>query len=124
MTDAEYQEGITRISQQIEKSRAELASQQAAMQEANWWSTTSAMTMSAAVLVFGLLICCLAAYLIRKERPADVVLRTLGTLLIIVAAIFLVVAGYSDKQMAPVFGLLGTIAGYLLGKGTGESKGG
>jgi biopolymer transport protein ExbB/TolQ len=31
-------------------------------------------------------------------------------------AVFLVVAGYTDTQIAPVMGLLGTVAGYLLGK--------
>ncbi len=27
-------------------------------------------------------------------------------------------AGYTSEQIAPMFGLLGTIVGYLLGKGT------
>ena len=39
-----------------------------------------------------------------------------------VFAIFLVVAGYSDQQIAPVIGLLGTIAGYLLGKESGRTE--
>lgn len=84
-----------------------------------WWSTTSAMTMSAAVLVFGLVVIVLATYLIRLGKSSEAVLRIFGTILIIVIAVFLVVAGYSDTQIAPVMGLLGTIAGYLLGK---ESK--
>jgi hypothetical protein len=53
---------------------------------------------------------------IGKGRDMDAVLRVLGTLTIIIAAIFLVVAGYSDRQVAPAMGLLGTIAGYLLGR--------
>jgi hypothetical protein len=43
-------------------------------------------------------------------------LRALATILIITFAVFLIVAGYSDQQIAPAFGLLGTLAGYLLGK--------
>ena len=38
-----------------------------------------------------------------------------GLSLIIVAAIFLVVVGYTSEQIAPVMGLLGAIAGYILG---------
>lgn len=38
--------------------------------------------------------------------------------LIIFSVIFLVVCGYGNDQIAPVVGLLGTIAGYLLGKNT------
>ena len=35
--------------------------------------------------------------------------------------VFLIVAGYTEKQIAPVIGLLGTIAGYLLGKSSSET---
>lgn len=89
--------------------------------EATWWSVTSAMTISAAVLVFGLLVLLLAAYLIRVGKNTEAVLRIFGTILIVVIAVFLVVAGYTDTQIAPVMGLLGTIAGYLLGKDTKDS---
>ena len=83
-----------------------------------WWSTTNAMTMSSVTLVFGMVVFVLATYLIRHGTPTDSVLKIFGTTMIIVSAIFLVVAGYDDKQIAPVMGLLGTIAGYLLGKDT------
>ena len=86
------------------------------------WSTTNAMTMSTAVLVFGLLVICFATYLIRTGQHMESVLRIFGTILIIVIAVFLVVAGYSDQQIAPVMGLLGTIVGYLLGKESGDTK--
>jgi len=36
-------------------------------------------------------------------------------LTVIFAAMFLIVAGYTEKQTAPVFGLLGTIVGYMFG---------
>lgn len=91
---------------------------QQAKAEPEWWSATNAMTVSSAVLIFGVLILVLATYLIRVGNSADSVLKIFGTILIVIASIFLVVAGYSDKQIAPVMGLLGTIAGYLLGKET------
>jgi VIT1/CCC1 family predicted Fe2+/Mn2+ transporter len=86
-----------------------------------WWSVKDAMTISSAVLVFGVFIFLISAYLIKLGKSAEAVLRVMGTMLIIVAALFLVVAGYTDTQIAPVMGLLGTIAGYLLGK-SGEEK--
>jgi len=87
-----------------------------------WWSVTDAMTISITVLIFGLLILILATYLIKLGKSPQIILRIFGTIFIITAAIFLVVAGYSDQQIAPAMGLLGTIAGYLLGKDTKEDK--
>ena len=99
--------------------QAPTAAQASGPTETPWWSTRNAMTMSAALLVFGVVVLLLATYLIKVRKSSEAVLRIFGTILIIVIAVFLVVAGYSDTQIAPVMGLLGTIAGYLLGK---ESK--
>jgi hypothetical protein len=74
------------------------------------------MTMSSTVLVFGLITLALAAYVIRKGHQWEAVLKVFGMVLIIVMTVFLIVAGYDDKQIAGAVGLLGTIAGYLLGK--------
>ena len=87
----------------------------------SWWSATNAMTMSSIVLLFGLLVILLATYLIRSGKNTEAVLRIFGTILIVVMAVFFVVAGYTDTQIAPVMGLLGTIAGYLLGKETKDT---
>jgi hypothetical protein len=82
----------------------------------SWWSNQNAMTISVVVLGFGAITILIAAYMIRAERDSQVILRILATLSIITFAVFLIVAGYSDQQIAPAMGLLGTIAGYLLGK--------
>lgn len=87
-----------------------------------WWSATNAMTISASVLIMGAFVIVMLGYLISKGRQPEPLLRAFGTILIIISSIFLVVAGYSDKQIAPVMGLLGTIAGYLLGKSSSPSK--
>lgn len=85
----------------------------------SWWRADEAMTISSVVLGFGVFVLLLAALLLRRTTiSADSILRVFGTVLIIVGAIFLVVAGYTEQQMGPVMGLLGTIAGYLLGKGS------
>ena len=80
------------------------------------------MTISASILIFGALIMCLATILLYKGKSADEVLKLFGTIIIIVSAVFLVVAGYTDTQIAPVIGLLGTIAGYLLGRNEGNKN--
>ena len=83
-----------------------------------WWQLTGSnpMTLGVTVLVFGLLVMMLATYLIRLGRNAQTVLRILGTISVITLAIFLVVVGYSDRQITLVMGLLGTVVGYLLGR--------
>ncbi len=82
-----------------------------------WWRADEAMTISAVVLIYGIVVMILATIVLRRTNiHPDSVLRLFGTIIIVVGALFLIVAGYSDTQMGPVMGLLGTIAGYLLGK--------
>jgi hypothetical protein len=95
-----------------------------AAKEAIWWSTTNAMTMSSIVLFFGLVVLGLSAWLVKSGQSATSVLRIFGTILVIVMATFLVVAGYDDKQIAAPLGLLGTIVGYLLGRESDRSPSG
>ena len=76
----------------------------------------SPLFVPGSLLVFAIIVLWMMSSLIKKDKPAGPILRTFGTLLIIVAAVFLVVVGYGEAQIAPVMGLLGTVAGYLLGK--------
>lgn len=77
------------------------------------------LMLSYVVVGFGVFVLLCITYLIQKNKQPDILLRPFGTILIVIGAVFLIVAGYSEKQIAPVIGLLGTIAGYILGK---ESK--
>ncbi|WP_055137071.1 hypothetical protein [Pseudomonas corrugata] len=77
------------------------------------------LMLSYIVVGFGVFVLLCITYLIQKNKQPDILLRPFGTILIVIGAVFLIVAGYSEKQIAPVIGLLGTIAGYILGK---ESK--
>lgn len=113
---------LKNIDSQINKQKELINTKEINTDKQIWWSNTNAMTMSASILIFGIIVIAFATYLIRKEQTTESVLKIFGTILIIVIAVFLVVAGYSDRQIAPVMGLLGTIAGYLLGKDTGKSK--
>lgn len=108
---------LAKLSAEIKAAEANIASTTPPPQlQVTWWTTTSAMTMSASVLLFGFLTLILASYVMRKGHPWEAVLKIFGMVLIIVMTVFLIVAGYDDKQVAPAMGLLGTIAGYLLGK--------
>jgi hypothetical protein len=81
-----------------------------------WWSTQNAMTISAAVLLFGAVVIAIAARNTPADTSLEAKLRLYGTVMVITMAAFLVVAGYDDNQIAAPLGLLGTIAGYLLGQ--------
>lgn len=86
------------------------------------WSQELVQFLIASILVFGLLVLIVMAVLFIKGKDADQILRMCALPMIIVAAIFLVVTGFSNDQISPVMGLLGAIAGYLLGsKRTGDS---
>ncbi len=87
-----------------------------------WWTVQNAMTISAITLIFGIIVIMIGAYLVRKGSEIEGVLRLLATIVILVGSLFLVVAGYTETQVAPVIGLLGTIAGYLLGKARTEQS--
>jgi asparagine N-glycosylation enzyme membrane subunit Stt3 len=74
-------------------------------------------TLSMIVLAFGLSVIILEIILIRIKRiHADDTIKFITVTLIITSTLFLITAGYSNDQIAPAVGLLGTIAGYLLGR--------
>jgi heme A synthase len=76
------------------------------------------MYLSLGVLVFGLILVIFTVILaLRKSTGWDQESTRIFTIsLVVTAGLFLITAGYSDQQIAPMFGLLGTIVGYLLGK--------
>ncbi len=86
---------------------------------ASLWSPELVCKLSLGIGLFAMILLACVTILLRREREhvePEQILRTFGILVIIFAAIFLVIAGYSDTQITPVIGLLGTIAGYLLGR--------
>jgi hypothetical protein len=73
--------------------------------------------LSIIVLSFGLLVVLVEVFLIRTRRiSSEDSIKFITITLIITSTLFLITAGYSNDQIAPAVGLLGTIAGYLLGK--------
>ncbi len=75
---------------------------------------------SLAFAIFGLISMLLVAFLIYKDKDPWSCIRCIGTITIIVMAGLLVIGGYSPEQISAVIGLLGTIAGYMLGKTDGS----
>lgn len=51
-----------------------------------------------------------------KNYDKDTAIKLILVTFIVTATLFLITAGFSNDQIAPAIGLLGTIAGYLLGK--------
>jgi hypothetical protein len=74
--------------------------------------------LSLGILAFGLILVVFTGiFAHRKNTGWDQEATRVFTISVIVTAgLFLITAGYSDQQIAPMFGLLGTIIGYLLGK--------
>jgi asparagine N-glycosylation enzyme membrane subunit Stt3 len=81
-------------------------------------------TLSLIVLAFGLIIILLEIFLIRSKKiSSEDTIKFIIITLIITSTLFLITAGYSNDQIAPAVGLLGTIAGYLLGRIQNQNKG-
>lgn len=70
------------------------------------------------VLIFGLLIIGLEVVVMLKLQKGwgTQSIRVTGLTLVLTSGLFLIVTGYSQEQIAPMIGLLGTITGFLLGK--------
>ena len=74
--------------------------------------------LSWGILAFGLfLVLFIGVIALKKNLGWDRELTRIFTVSIVVTAgLFLITAGYTDQQIAPMFGLLGTMVGYILGK--------
>lgn len=78
--------------------------------------------LSIAVLVFGAVITLALLFFLAKRTESSSLDQLIDlikypvVLVIIIGGLFLVTAGYGNQQIAPIIGLMGTIAGYLMGK--------
>lgn len=78
------------------------------------------------IIAFGLTVLALYIYAIRNihdRRPEDVS-RALIVITVITGSLVLITAGYSNEQIAPAFGLFGTVIGYMLGRMSQTAPGG
>jgi hypothetical protein len=70
------------------------------------------------IIAFGLVVIMLLLWHFRSipDRRGEDVARAVVVVTVIVGTLILVTAGYSNDQIAPAFGLFGTIVGYILGR--------
>ncbi|CAN5294397.1 hypothetical protein BH10PSE4_BH10PSE4_37030 [soil metagenome] len=86
---------------------------------------TYSFYLTALFIGFGLVVILLQLAAMRRIKTVtpDEIARNCAITLVVVASVALLVSGYSSQQVAPAFGLFGTIIGYLLGKaGAKEEK--
>ncbi len=73
--------------------------------------------LSTGLLIFAVVVLLIVTALIRMQKlQGPEMVKFVLITLIIISTLYLITAGYSNDQIAPEIGLLGTIAGYLLGK--------
>jgi|WetSurSiteA1Bulk_404760.scaffolds.fasta_scaffold48769_2 hypothetical protein len=81
-----------------------------------------AKTMSKYILAYGAALSLFAGIIALKTRGwSQEATKVFTVTVIVTAGLFLMTAGYTSEQIAPMYGLLGTIVGYLLGK-SGSSE--
>ena len=84
--------------------------------------TSPVFASSIMLFLISVMIFALMYKLIDSGKDAGEVLKTFGIPLIIVASVYVVITGVEVSQLTPIIGLLGTIAGYLLGQTVGSAN--
>ena len=76
--------------------------------------------LTVGAFAFGLLVILTQLVALRwvQHLGADDVARNCAISMVVTGALVLIIAGYNSSQIAPAFGLFGTIVGYLLGRST------
>ncbi len=69
-------------------------------------------------LIFGFVVLVMQLYALSRVRhlTADDVVKNCALTLVVIASVVLLIAGYNSQQLGPVFGLFGTMIGYVLGR--------
>lgn len=82
------------------------------------WHQPVEIVFSLAVLVFGagLIVLFTRKLLGQGNAWRAMYLRLVVLTIVVTAGLFVITAGYSEQQIAPMMGLLGTLVGYLLGR--------
>ena len=86
------------------------------------WNAKLVKFLSVDILAFGAAVLAMMTYLVMQNKDSGAVLRLFTVPLVIVASVFLVVAGFTNQQITPVVGLLGTIVGYILGSHSARNE--
>jgi hypothetical protein len=80
------------------------------------WTPMLIGCLTGAILIFALITMIFMVKALKNHDASDV-LRLFTVPQVVVAALLLVILGFSNQQMTPVIGLLGTLVGYILSTG-------
>jgi hypothetical protein len=81
----------------------------------NHWTNDTSLVMAILISIVCLAILVMEFFLIKSDKiKNEHAVRVYLVTIIIYGSIFLVAAGYDNNHIAPIIGLLGTIAGYML----------
>jgi hypothetical protein len=85
---------------------------------------SKAFQLSVILLITGVVFFFGQIYLLRRVTniTSDDVIKNCSITIVVIAAAFLIVAGYNSQQTAQAFGLFGTLIGYLLGRSAGRNE--
>lgn len=68
------------------------------------------------IMLFGIITFVIFLLLARTERATPQVMRFYVVIVLVVGTLLVVSSSFSTRQIAPVVGFFGTVAGYLLGR--------
>ncbi|MBY5643743.1 hypothetical protein [Rhizobium leguminosarum] len=83
------------------------------------WETS--LTVMALILAVAFLLLYCALHVFVRQKIDESAIRYFIIVMVIGSAVFVLTAGYDDKQAAPLYALFGTLVGYLFGKSQGET---
>ncbi|MGE3241374.1 MAG: hypothetical protein AB7G28_07865 [Pirellulales bacterium] len=87
------------------------------------WKTSQRWYGIALAIMFSVaLLCIFVPMWNRGGSMSELDFKVYVVTLIVFAGLLLIVMGWSDQQLAPMFGLLGGLAGYVLGERSGSCK--
>jgi len=85
------------------------------------WNPWLISFLTVIVIAFAVLVLHYSRNMLKDGHQPGDILRLTTMPMVITAALFLVMLGYSNNQMTPVIGLLGTLVGYVLGASAPKS---
>lgn len=87
----------------------------------NEWSSNLVIHLGYMTLGFASIMLFVSMWMGKNGMSTNSILRINGVILVVTSAVFLVIIGYSQEQISSVIGLLGAVAGYLLGSSKSET---
>ena len=119
----ESQQGPSSSSRENNQSTSQSSSIEKEKLAFNEWSSNLVIHLGYMTLGFASIMLLISMQMGRNGMSTNSILRINGLILVVTSAVFLVIIGYSQEQISPVIGLLGAVAGYLLGSKSDNASG-